>query len=162
MTCALQGHTPAWALCMLPRVLLRRRGNTSLLAYRHAWLFGPSTLQHGLYMCHGCMTGSNCCGRPGSTPVSALWMLALAQLFWQHLHWLDLHGLKQTCEQVTQAAQGDQHPSVAHALKPVAQLFWQQGDDSTAVALLRCFRCGYLNLSSSSCCSTYFSRPVSR
>ena len=36
---------------------------------------------------------------------------------------------------MTQAAQGEQHPSVAHALKPLAQLFWRQGDNETAVAL---------------------------
>ena len=39
--------------------------------------------------------------------------------------------------QVTQAAQGPMHPSVAASLKPLAQLFWRQGDPDTAVALQR-------------------------
>ena len=37
--------------------------------------------------------------------------------------------------QMTQAAQGPLHPAVAAALKPLVQLFWRQGDASTAVAL---------------------------
>ena len=38
-------------------------------------------------------------------------------------------------EQVTEAAQGKLHPSVAAALRPLAQLFWRQGDSGTALAL---------------------------
>ena len=60
--------------------------------------------------------------------------------------------LNVVCAQMSQAAQGPLHPSAAAALKPLVQLFWREGDASTAMALQQ-HACGILDSEASQAAS---------